>query len=62
MKNEIMIRLNALLRALNEIEVKGSTNLGNLSGSIRVVEELIQMAQAIPEPVTPAPPINAEVK
>lgn len=39
MKDEIMNRLNAVLNALNNIDVRGKANLANLSGSIAVIEE-----------------------
>lgn len=40
MKEFIMQRINAVLNALNNISVSGKQNLGNLSGSIAVLEEL----------------------
>lgn len=39
MKDEIMTRLNAVLNALNNIDVRGKVNLANLSGSIAILEE-----------------------
>lgn len=56
MKNEIMQRLEAVNKTLGNIEVKGKNNLMNLSGCIMVVEELIQIVQALPdEPAVNAP-------
>lgn len=43
MKEEIMQRVDAVLNALNEINVSGKHNLVNLSGSIAVLEEIAGM-------------------
>lgn len=39
MKDNILNRLNAVLNALNNIDVRGKVNLANLSGSIAIIEE-----------------------
>nr|WP_290463299.1 hypothetical protein [Acutalibacter muris] len=43
MKDEIMQRLIAAANALNTIPVSGKQNLANLSGSINVIEEVLDM-------------------
>lgn len=43
MKQQITNRLNIVLNALNNVYVKGKENLGNLSGSIAIIEELSAM-------------------
>lgn len=40
MKEKITNRLNIVLNALNNVSVRGKENLGNLSGSIAIIEEL----------------------
>lgn len=40
MKEEIMQRLAVVLNALNSISVSGKSNIGNLGGSIAMVEEI----------------------
>lgn len=45
MKNEVMQRLIAALNALNMIPVSGKQNLANLSGSISVIEEVVEMLE-----------------
>ena len=42
MKDEIMQRLIAAANALNTIPVSGKQNLANLSGSINVIEDIVQ--------------------
>lgn len=46
MKNEILQRISAVVNALNNITVSGKQNLGNLSGSITVLEEVYGMLDA----------------
>lgn len=41
MKEEIMQQLTIVLNALNTIPVSGKQNLANLSGSIAVIEEVV---------------------
>ncbi len=43
MKNDIIQRLIAAINAMNTIPVSGKQNLVNLSGSIAVIEEVIEM-------------------
>ena len=43
MKDEIMQRLIAVGNALNTITVSGKQNLANLSGSISIIEEVLNM-------------------
>ncbi len=43
MKDEIMNRLGVILNALNIIPVSGKQNLANLSGSIALIEEVLEM-------------------
>lgn len=43
MKEEIMQRFAVVLNALNSIPVSGKQNLANLSGSIAVIEEMVEM-------------------
>lgn len=43
MKDEIMQRLIAVGNALNTIPVSGKQNLANLSGSISIIEEVLNM-------------------
>lgn len=40
MKEDIMQRLAVVLNALNSISVSGKSNIGNLGGSIAMVEEI----------------------
>ena len=40
MKNEIMQRVVSVINALNNVSVKGETNLANLSGSITLLREV----------------------
>ena len=47
MKNEVMQRLAVVLNALNNIDVKGKTNLANLSGSIAMIEEVSAMLNSV---------------
>lgn len=47
MKNEILQRLDAVLGALNRVTVCGKENLGNLSGSIVMLEEIGRMLQSV---------------
>ena len=47
MKNEILQRLDAVLGALNRVAVCGKENLGNLSGSIVMLEEIGRMLQSV---------------
>lgn len=42
MKSEIIQQLMVVLNALNSIPVSGKTNLANLSGSITVLEDVLQ--------------------
>lgn len=41
MKDEIMQRLSAVINALNAVTVCGKANLGNMGGSISVLEEVM---------------------
>ncbi len=43
MKDEIMQRLIAVGNVLNTIPVSGKQNLANLSGSISIIEEVLNM-------------------
>lgn len=43
MKDEIMQRLVAVGNVLNTIPVSGKQNLANLSGSISIIEEVLNM-------------------
>ena len=43
MKDEIIKRITAVLSALNAVSVSGRQNLVNLSGSIAVLEEVVDM-------------------
>lgn len=45
MKDEIMQNLIGVLNALNNISVRGKTNLANLSGSIAVIERVAGMLE-----------------
>lgn len=47
MENEIMQRLVAVLSALNSITVSGKANLGNLAGSIAMIEEIANMLSSV---------------
>ena len=47
MKNEIIQRINAVLGALNNIDVRGKANLNNLSGSIALLEEVTSMLNSV---------------
>lgn len=47
MKNEIVQRINAVLSALNNIDVRGKSNLNNLSGSIALLEEVASMLSSV---------------
>ena len=40
MKEEIMQRLTVVLNALNSVSVSGKSNIGNLGGSIAMIEEI----------------------
>lgn len=40
-KNDMIVRgLNGVIEALNNIEVKGKNNLGNLAGCISILEQV----------------------
>lgn len=43
MKEEIMQRLSAVINALETVTVCGRANLGNVAGSINVLEEVMMM-------------------
>ena len=47
MKAEIIQRINAVLGALNNIDVRGKANLNNLSGSIALLEEVTSMLNSV---------------
>ena len=47
MKNEIIQRINAVLGALNSIDVRGKANLNNLSGSMAILEEVVSMLNSV---------------
>lgn len=47
MKEDIIQRLNVTLGALNNITVSGKANLANLSGSIAMIEEIMQMLNEV---------------
>lgn len=47
MKNEIIQRINAVLGALNNIDVRGKLNLNNLGGSISLLEEVASMLSSV---------------
>lgn len=49
MKNELIQKLDAVCKTLENIEVKGKANLMNLSGCIMVVEELMKIIQSLPD-------------
>ena len=40
MKDQVLQQLGFVLNALNNVYVKGKTNLANLSGSIAILEEV----------------------
>ena len=40
MKEDIMQKLSAVINALNNVSVCGKVNLGNMAGSINVLEEI----------------------
>ena len=40
MKEEILKRLNVVLNALNNVDVRGKSHLANQSGSIAMIEEV----------------------
>ena len=46
MKEQILNEMADVLGALNNIYVKGRDNLGNLSGSIRVLEQIAAQIRA----------------
>ena len=43
MKDQIMQRLALVLDALNSVSVRGKPNLANMSGSIAMLEEVVQL-------------------
>lgn len=47
MKDEIIQQLSAALAALNNITVSGKVNLGNLGGSIAVIEGVIERLDGV---------------
>jgi len=49
MNKNILNKVASVINALNGIEVKGKTNLMNLSGSIAVLEEVCQEIANTPE-------------
>lgn len=46
MKEEMIQKMTLVLNALNNISVSGKQNLGNLSGSIAIIEDVIAELQA----------------
>lgn len=48
MKQDILTKIAAVLNALENVSVKGKQNLGNLSGSIAVLEEVCQALNTVP--------------
>lgn len=51
MKEDMVQKIVAVLNALNNITVSGKNNLANLSGSIAVLEELVNTLSAANIPV-----------
>ena len=49
MNSEAIMRLNAVLTALNSVTVSGKNNLTNLAGSISIIEGVVELLQATPE-------------
>lgn len=47
MKEQVMQRLVLALNALNSISVSGKTNLANLSGSIVILEEIVNILNGV---------------
>lgn len=47
MKEQIMQRLSAVLKALDTVEVRGKANYNVMSGSIALLEEISQMLAAV---------------
>lgn len=47
MKEQVMQRLVLALNALNSISVSGKTNLANLSGSIAMLEEIVNILNGV---------------
>lgn len=47
MKEEILKRLNVVLNALNNVDVRGKSNLANQSGSIAMIEEVCAIWQTL---------------
>lgn len=47
MKEQVMQRLVLALNALNSISVSGKTNLANLSGSIAILEEIVNILNGV---------------
>lgn len=47
MKEQVMQRLVLALNALNSISVSGKTNLANLSGSIVMLEEIVNILNGV---------------
>lgn len=45
MKDEIMKRIMAVLNALNSVSVSGKSNIGNLGGSIAMMEEIASILE-----------------
>ena len=63
MNKNILNKIASVINALNGIEVKGKTNLMNLSGSIAVLEEVCQeIANAPEEPAAEATEKNDSKK
>lgn len=42
-KTDVLNRIFAVVRVLNNVEVKGKQNLDNLSGSIKLLEETAEI-------------------
>lgn len=47
MKNEIIQRIASVINALNNVTVKGESNLANMSGSITVLREIADMVATL---------------
>lgn len=42
MKEQIMQNISAVLGALNNVDVRGKANLANMTGSIEILERVLQ--------------------
>lgn len=49
MKEDIINRLVAVVQALNKVEIRGRSNIDNMSGSLRVLDDVINMVNNLEE-------------